>query len=87
MKDKTKQQRTIRCRVHSDKMDKSRVGIIERRVKNREVGKYITKTTKIMFHDENNQSRAGDEVLVRQMKPISASKTHNLDKIINQSQE
>ena len=87
MKDSSKQQKTIRCRVKSDKMNKSRVGVVERRVKHPTVGKYITRTTKIMFHDETNQSRQGDDVLIRQTKPYSANKTFKLESIIHQSQE
>lgn len=87
MKDTSKHQKMIRCRVHSDKMNKSRVGIVERKVKHPIVGKYITKTTKVMFHDENNQTRIGDEVLIRQAKPMSAHKTFVLDSVIHQSKE
>jgi small subunit ribosomal protein S17 len=85
MKDTSKIQKMIRCRVHSDKMNKSRVGVVERKVKHPVVGKYITRTTKVMFHDENNQSHIGDDVLIRQTKPISGCKTFTLDSIINTS--
>jgi small subunit ribosomal protein S17 len=87
MKDTIKQQKMIRCRVRSDKMNKSRVGVVERKVKHPVVGKYITRTTKVMFHDENNLSHIGDEVLIRQTKPISGQKTFVLDSIVHQSQE
>ena len=87
MKDMNAHQKTLRCRVHSDKMNKSRVGVVERRVKHPVVGKYITRTTKIMFHDEANQCRIGDEVMIRQTKPFSANKTFILDSILSQSQE
>lgn len=87
MKDTAKHQKTIRCKVHSDKMSKSRVGIVERKVKHPVVGKYITRTTKIMFHDENNLSRIGDEVLIRQTKPFSANKTFTLETVVHQGNE
>jgi small subunit ribosomal protein S17 len=61
--------------------------VVERRVKHPVVGKYITRTTKIMFHDETNQSHVGDEVMIRQTKPFSANKTFILESILSQSQE
>ena len=44
--------RKIRCTVVSDKMSKTRVAKLERKVKHPLVGKYIKKTTKFFFHDE-----------------------------------
>tara|TARA_B100000524_G_C23640799_1_gene366577 strand:+ start:557 stop:811 length:255 start_codon:yes stop_codon:yes gene_type:complete len=74
-KETQKKQKEIRCVVVSDKMDKSRVAKIERRVKHPIVGKYIKKTTKLHFHDEANETKSGDEVYVVQTKPISKTKS------------
>ena len=62
--------RTLQGRVVSDKMDKSIVVAIERRVKHPIYGKYIKRTTKIHAHDENNTSRQGDLVTIRETAPV-----------------
>ncbi len=77
--------RTIRCTVTSDKMEKSRVAVVERLVKHPTFGKYIRRRTKLMFHDANNVTRAGDEVLVRQTRPLSARKKFELVKVVREA--
>ncbi len=76
--------RKIRCVVVSDKMDKTRVAKLERKVKHPVVRKYIKKTTKYFFHDEKNESKVGDQVLIVQGRPLSKKKSftlHNIEKI------
>lgn len=68
--------------VTSDKMDKSRVVTVERLVKHEQYGKYIKRRTKLMFHDEKNESRIGDTVLVIPSRPHSARKRFDLLKIV-----
>jgi len=70
--------RKIRCTVVSDKMEKTRVAKLERKVKHPLVGKYVKKTTKFFFHDEAEASHAGDEVLIVQTKPMSKNKCFKL---------
>jgi len=77
-----KVQRKIRCVVTSDKMMKSRVAMIERLVQENVTKKYIKKTTKLMFHDEANESQVGDLVLVVQTKPKSSRKSFALHSIV-----
>lgn len=74
--------RTLQGRVVSDKMDKSIVVAIERRVKHPIYGKYITRTTKIKAHDESNQCNEGDVVTIRETRPISKSKNWTLVDVI-----
>lgn len=76
-----KKVKKIGCVVVSDKMNKSRVGKIERVVKHPVVGKYIRKSTRIMFHDEENTTKIGDEVLVEECRPMSANKSFRLHSI------
>lgn len=73
----------IRCFVTSDKMDKSRVAMIERIVKHATYGKYIRRRTKVMFHDEKNVTRAGDEVVIVQTRRLSANKKFALLRVVN----
>ena len=60
--------------VVSDSMDKSATVAIQRRMKHPLYNKYVYKTTKIMIHDEENASKAGDKVSIRETKPISKNK-------------
>jgi small subunit ribosomal protein S17 len=71
--------------VTSDKMEKSRVVTIERLVKHARYGKYSKRRTKIMFHDEKNESRTGDTVLIMASRPYSASKRFSLYKILQKA--
>jgi len=74
--------RTLQGRVVSDKMDKSIVVLIERRVKHPMYGKYLTRSTKIHAHDETNQCNEGDLVAIRECRPLSKTKSWTLESII-----
>ena len=67
--------RTLQGRVVSNKMDKSIVVAIERRVKHPLYGKYIKRTTKVHAHDENNTAHEGDLVSIRETRPVSKTKS------------
>ena len=49
--------------VTSDKMQKTRVVLVERRLSHAKYGKYLTSRTKYKAHDENNEYKTGDRVL------------------------
>ena len=74
--------RTVTGRVTSNKMDKTITVLIERRVKHPVYGKYITRSSKIHAHDENNQCGIGDSVTVAETRPISKSKTWKLVEVV-----
>ena len=67
--------------VVSNKMDKSIVVKIERRVKHPRYGKFITRTTKLHAHDEKNECGSGDLVVIRECRPLSKTKTWTLVEI------
>ena len=75
----------IRCVVTSDKMAKSRVGVVERLVKHPVAGKYLRRRTKLMFHDDTNQTHVGDEVIVRPSRPMSAKKKFTLVRVVRKA--
>ncbi|OIQ47259.1 30S ribosomal protein S17 [Psychrobium sp. nBUS_13] len=77
--------RTLQGRVVSDKMDKSIVVLIERRVKHPMYGKFLTRSTKIHAHDETNQCKEGDLVTIRQTRPISKTKSWALESVVKQA--
>ena len=77
--------RTLQGRVTSDKMQKSIVVAIERKIKHPVYGKYVTRTTKLNVHDENNAGATGDLVEVRECRPISKTKAWTLVRIVEQA--
>ena len=74
--------RTLHGRVVSDKMDKTITVKIERRVKHPVYGKYITRSSKVHAHDEENKAGTGDTVLVMESRPLSKSKSWTLVEIV-----
>ncbi len=82
-----KKTRPIRCTVTSDKMDKSRVGMVERLVKHPRYGKVRKRRTKIMFHDEGNTTHLGDIVLIEPSRPMSARKKYKLLQLVLKAKE
>ena len=77
--------RTLQGRVVSDKMDKSIVVAIERKVKHPIYGKFVKRTTKLHAHDENNQCGIGDTVTIRECAPISKKKSWTLVDVVEKA--
>ncbi len=77
--------RTLQGRVISDKMDKSIVVAIERKVKHPIYGKFIKRTTKITAHDENNVAAQGDVVTIRETRPVSKNKSWALVEVVEKA--
>lgn len=78
--------RTKTGRVVSDKMDKTVTVLIERRVKHPVYGKYVTKSTKLKAHDENNECKQGDLVTIKETSPFSKQKSWVLVQIDERAQ-
>jgi small subunit ribosomal protein S17 len=74
--------RTLTGRVVSDKMEKSAVVLVERRVRHPLYGKYIRRSTKLHIHDENNECREGDTVTIQECRPVSRTKSWKLVKVV-----
>jgi small subunit ribosomal protein S17 len=72
-------------RVVSDKMDKSCVVAVERKVKHPKYGKFMNKTTKLMVHDEKNECGIGDTIRVMETRPLSKRKRWRLVEIIEKA--
>ena len=67
--------RTASGRVVSNKANKSITVLVERRVKHPMYGKYITRSSKLHAHDENNECTIGDLVTIKETRPMSKTKT------------
>jgi small subunit ribosomal protein S17 len=81
-----KGQRTLTGRVVSTKMEKTIAVEIERLVRHASYGKFIRRTTKLLAHDENKESREGDVVTIAPCRPISRRKSWRLLEIVERAQ-
>ncbi|MBW8191686.1 30S ribosomal protein S17 [Neiella marina] len=77
--------RTLQGKVISDKMDKSIIVAIERKVKHPIYGKFIKRTTKLHVHDEENQCQAGDVVSIKECRPLSKTKNWTLVEVVTKA--
>lgn len=83
---KNKTTNAVTGRVSSSKMDKSITVVIERLERHPIYGKYVRRTTKLHAHDENNECREGDLVMIEQCRPLSKTKSWKLVKVLEQSE-
>jgi len=83
--EETKTLRTLTGRVVSNKMNKTISVEIERLVKHPRYGKYIRRTTKLLAHDETNESRAGDTVIIAECRPLSRNKSWRLVAVVERA--
>ncbi len=74
--------RTVVGKVVSDKMQKTIVVLIERKVKHPKYGKIIKRRTKLHAHDENQVSKIGNTVKIRECRPLSKMKSWVLVEVI-----
>ena len=78
MSEVEKRARTATGKVVSNKMDKSITVLVERRVKHPVYGTYVTKSSKLHAHDEANECQSGDTVTIKEVRPLSKTKTWSL---------
>ncbi len=67
--------KTLTGKVVSNKMNKTIVVQVERKIKHPLYGKYIKRSTKISAHDENNAHKIGDVVTIAECRPLSKTKS------------
>ena len=71
--------------VVSNKMEKSIVVSVERKVKHPKYGKFVKKTTRFVAHDENNDCHVGDTVRIMETRPLSKSKNWKMVEIVERA--
>jgi small subunit ribosomal protein S17 len=74
-------------RVVSDRMDKTIVVSVERLARHRLYKRVIRLTTKFKAHDETNDARIGDTVLIEESRPMSATKRWRLVSVVQRAGE
>ena len=71
--------------VVSNKMEKSIVVAVKRKVKHPIYGKFVNRTTKFYAHDEQNTCNVGDTVRIMETRPLSKTKCWRLLEIIERA--
>ena len=71
--------------VTSNKMEKSVVVAVERKVKHPKYGKFVKKTTKFVAHDEKNECGVGDTVKIMETRPMSKTKRWRLVEVVEKA--
>jgi len=71
--------------VVSDKMQKTVVVSIERRVQHPVYGKMVRRTKKLKAHDEQNEAKTGDTVRIMETRPLSKDKRWRVVEIIERA--
>jgi len=80
-----KLKRTMYGHVVSNRMDKTIAVRVERRVRHPLYGKFITRTTKILAHDEDNTCNEGDYVIIEECRPLSKHKAWRLRTVLERA--
>ena len=84
MTEQNESSRTIVGKVVSNKMDKTIVVLVERKIKHPLYGKYIRRSSKMHAHDDKNTCKIGDIVKIGNSRPISKTKHWVLVEIVDQ---
>jgi len=71
--------------VVSDKMQKTVVVAIERRVPHPVYGKMVTRTKRVKAHDEENTAKTGDTVRIMETRPLSKDKRWRVVEIVDRA--
>ena len=72
-------------KVVSDKMEKTIVVAVETKVRHPLYGKTINRTTKFKAHDENNDAKTNDRVVIMETRPLSKDKRWRLVEIVEKA--
>jgi small subunit ribosomal protein S17 len=73
--------------VVSDKMNKTRIVLVERRFSHLKYGKFLTGRKKFKAHDEKNEFKTGDRVVIVEHRPLSREKRWKVIKLLERPQE
>jgi small subunit ribosomal protein S17 len=71
--------------VVSNKMDKTAVVTVDRRVQHAKYKKFLTRRARYKVHDESNQCEIGDRVLIAECRPLSRDKRWRLSQVLEKA--
>ena len=78
---------TLTGRVVGDKMDKTVTVLVERQVMHPTIGKVVKRTKKYHAHNEGNDAKMGDTVVIEECRPISKTKAWKVVKLVEKAKE
>ena len=81
MSEPAKTHRQLTGRVVSDKMDKTVTVLVERQVMHPVIGKVVSRSRKYHAHNEGNDAKVGDKVVIEECRPISKTKAWKVAKV------
>ena len=87
MSEETKNARSATGRVVSNKMNKTITVQVDRRIRHPLYGKIITRHSKLHAHDEANECKEGDLVVIEECRPLSKTKAWRLVKVLERARE
>ena len=79
-----KRSKTLTGRVVSDRMSKTITVQVMRKVKHPLYKKVVVRTTRLHVHDGEEIARIGDTVLIREVRPISRTKSWTIERVLTQ---
>ena len=78
-------QRSLTGTVVSDKMDKTVTVLVERQVMHPTIGKVVSRTKKYHAHNEGNDAKVGDKVVIEECRPISKTKAWKVARLVERA--
>ena len=78
-------QRSLTGTVVSDKMDKTVTVLVERQVMHPTIGKVVKRTKKYHAHNEGNDAKMGDTVVIEECRPISKTKAWKVARLVERA--
>ena len=85
MTDAARNQRQLTGKVVSDKMDKTVTVLVERQVMHPRIGKIVRRAKKYHAHNEGNDAKAGDIVVIQECRPISKTKSWKVARLVERA--
>ncbi len=87
MGEQAKNARSLSGRVISNKMNKTITVQVDRRIRHPLYGKIVTRHSKLHAHDESNECKEGDLVMIEECRPLSKTKAWRLVKVLERARE
>ncbi len=82
MSETAKNQRQLTGKVVSDKMAKTVTVLVERQVMHPMIGKVVRRTKKYHAHNEGNEAKLGDTVVIEECRPLSKTKAWKVARLL-----
>ena len=85
MTEPAKNQRQLTGRVVSAKMNKTVTVLVQRQVMHPTIGKVVSRTKKYHAHNEGNDAKMGDRVVIEECRPISKTKAWKVARVVERA--